>query len=337
MKNLKLKKYIKNHLKKIVNEEKQPLNEFYGCNPPMMSGGEGNNCGVIGSNYDCQNGTGGILQTVQGYCICVDVAGGGGTIQGGSDAFCEQGYVADPNPTGIEPDRERERERETTTSTTDVKRITPTKFLRERLINIIRESIKELMTENYVMTQQEMDDACARGGHGPGISSTCYYDDNGVTSTCEVLCEDGMVINTSDPQRARDTKFILDKPYRKPTRSLDIKRAIKEIADPSPICTNCGSFVGQTWKDGFKTNMASKFGSPCPSGGCTRLNQIQGRSIPLSGKGLQAKNFLVKTKAKMVTKQNNVNQSQQPEHYNQLQYKIDHITMIAKNMFSSTI
>ena len=27
-----------------------------------MSGGLGNNCGVVGSNYDCQNGTGGTLQ-----------------------------------------------------------------------------------------------------------------------------------------------------------------------------------------------------------------------------------------------------------------------------------
>ena len=116
-----------------------------------------------------------------------------------------------------------------------------------------------------------------------------------------------------------------------------IREVIQEAADPSPICTNCGTFVGQTWKDGFKTNMASKFGSNCPSGGCTRLNQIQGRGNPLSGKGLQAKNFLVKRKNALTAKQRNVDQSQQPEHYNQLQYKIDHIKMIARNMFSSTI
>jgi hypothetical protein len=111
-----------------------------------------------------------------------------------------------------------------------------------------------------------------------------------------------------------------------------IREVIQEAADPSPICTNCGTFVGQTWKDGFKTNIANKFGPP----NSTRLNQIVGRN-PLSGKRLQAKNFLVKRKNALTAKQRNVDQSQQPEHYNQLQYKIDHIKMIARNNFGSNI
>ena len=134
-----------------------------------------------------------------------------------------------------------------------------------------------------------------------------------------------------------------------------IRESIKQLMQEQNICTNCGSFVGQTWKDGFKTNMASKFGPP----GSTLLNQIPGRFVwscnggpcspgqagtsasvkimQLSGKGLKAKNFLVKRKAALQAKQSNVNQSQQPEHYNQLEFKITHITMIASNMFGSTI
>ena len=75
--------------KKKMKEDKQRLNEMYACNPPGMSGGEGNNCGVAGSNYDCGNGTGGTLESVMGFCLCVSPSGG--TIQGGSDDGCSQG------------------------------------------------------------------------------------------------------------------------------------------------------------------------------------------------------------------------------------------------------
>ena len=92
MKKSQLEKIIREYIIEIrENENNNPsmLNEMPGCNPPMMSGGEGNNCGVAGSNYDCANGTGGTLQSVMGFCLCV--APGGGTIQGGIDDFCDQG------------------------------------------------------------------------------------------------------------------------------------------------------------------------------------------------------------------------------------------------------
>ena len=89
--------------------------------------------------------------------------------------------------------------------------------------------------------------------------------------------------------------------------------------------TTGNTFVGQTWKNAFKTRMASKFGPP----GATRLNQITQARKP------QALRFLVKTKAKLVNKRNNVNAGS--AHYNQLTYKIDNVTMIARNMYQTVI
>jgi len=84
-----LKKYIKEHLKKTlkgVKENKQMLNESGFCNPPMMSGGVGNNCGI---NGDCS----GVLVNADfgnsQFCLCQ--VSGGGVIGGGSDAGCPQG------------------------------------------------------------------------------------------------------------------------------------------------------------------------------------------------------------------------------------------------------
>ena len=107
--------------------------------------------------------------------------------------------------------------------------------------------------------------------------------------------------------------------------------------NPNPNSGGASAFVGQTWKNNFKSNLASKFGPP----GATRLNQIKDASKPAgtstTGKRLQARDFLVKVKAKLVNKRNNVNQTKKPDWYNQLTYKIDNITMIANNHFGSTI
>tara|TARA_R110001583_G_scaffold26876_3_gene96563 strand:+ start:1786 stop:2223 length:438 start_codon:yes stop_codon:yes gene_type:complete len=122
------------------------------------------------------------------------------------------------------------------------------------------------------------------------------------------------------------------------------KTIFEQTTGSTGTTTNTGStgttrntFVGQTWKNNFKSNLASKFGPP----GATRLNQIKDASKPAStattGKRLQARDFLVKTKAKLVNKRNNVNQTKKPDWYNQLTYKIDNITMIANNHFGSTI
>ena len=81
----------------------------------------------------------------------------------------------------------------------------------------------------------------------------------------------------------------------------------------------------ETWKNAFKTRMASNFGPP----GATRLNQITQARKP------QALRFLVKTKAKLVNKRNNVNAGS--AHYTQLTYKIDNVTMIARNMYQTVI
>lgn len=76
----------KSELKKIVKEAvRQMLNEAGVCNPPFMSGGEGNACGVDG---DC---SGTLTSSMLGGGMCLCKVAGGGVIQGGTDAFCPQG------------------------------------------------------------------------------------------------------------------------------------------------------------------------------------------------------------------------------------------------------
>jgi hypothetical protein len=74
---------------KRVKENKQRLNESATCNPPGMSGGEGNNCGADG---DCS----GTLQSswLGPWCFCQNSYGG--VIQNGSDAGCPQGNYTPP-------------------------------------------------------------------------------------------------------------------------------------------------------------------------------------------------------------------------------------------------
>jgi len=76
------------------------LKEIQSCNPPFMSGGVGNNCGVIGSNYDCQNGTGGTLINSVAGCLCATSSGA--IIQAGTDDGCPQN-VAGGGPRGVIP------------------------------------------------------------------------------------------------------------------------------------------------------------------------------------------------------------------------------------------
>ncbi len=202
---------------------------------------------------------------------------------------------------------------------------------KSELRNIIREAIKELIQEKTAFPVGTCELKPGVSVIHPAGTSPCPDSCNG-PGGCGPNCRCMPTKKTwwGGSKRPEDTG----------SKDFEIGEDILklEAASPSHICTNCGTFVGQTWKDGFKLNMASKFGPP----GSTRLNQIVGgggnaQPGPLSGKRLQAKNFLVKRKAALTAKQNNVNQSQQPEHYNQLQFKIDHITMIANNNFASTI
>ena len=79
------------------------------------------------------------------------------------------------------------------------------------LKNIIRESIKELMLE-YTYTQAEGDAVCAGAGHGPMTGYSCVDDGSGVTETCTISCEGGMVTvgggNTHLPTDKSRTKQV---------------------------------------------------------------------------------------------------------------------------------
>lgn len=88
------KQKLKNIIKKVVKESKKLLLEIPGaCNPPFMSGGEGNACGVGG---DCS----GTLETVyipgMSSAACLCKAPNHWTIQGGTDEFCPQGGIDTP-------------------------------------------------------------------------------------------------------------------------------------------------------------------------------------------------------------------------------------------------
>jgi hypothetical protein len=88
----------KSELKNIIKEAiKQVLNESGVCNPPFMSGGEGNACGV---NGDC---SGTLTSSMLGGGMCLCKVSGGGVIQGGTDAFCPQGESTTGGDIGHEP------------------------------------------------------------------------------------------------------------------------------------------------------------------------------------------------------------------------------------------
>ena len=85
-----------------------------------------------------------------------------------------------------------------------------------QLRKIIKEEISRLsnqkisLNENYVMTQQEMNNACARWGHGTGVSSSCEYDPphQTIISTCTVTCNSGAIVTTTNGDSRRHSQDI---------------------------------------------------------------------------------------------------------------------------------
>ena len=57
---------------------------------------------------------------------------------------------------------------------------------------MMREATKNMMLE-YTYTQAEGDAVCAGAGHGPMTGYNCVDDGSGVTETCTISCEGGMV------------------------------------------------------------------------------------------------------------------------------------------------
>ena len=116
------------------------LKEIQSCNPPFMSGGVGNRCGVIGSNHDCQNGTGGRLTNSIAGCLCIK--SGGAVIQGGSDDGCPTDNIAGGGPRGVLPTDVMTKN----TRTKGVKR--PTKPAVDSMDMMMREAAKNIIKKN---------------------------------------------------------------------------------------------------------------------------------------------------------------------------------------------
>ena len=153
-----------------VKENKQRLNESATCNPPGMSGGEGNNCGADG---DCS----GTLQSswLGPWCFCQNSFGG--VIQNGSDAGCPQGNYTPPT-TGGGP-----LEMPMNVNHTYTPSYKPTKYkpnmnpLKKSAINML----EELEDDEFLLNEFF---ACECGLYGGSGTAICLNTSGGCSTCC---------------------------------------------------------------------------------------------------------------------------------------------------------